>query len=112
MSVFQTLPSRPDSYRVRDSALKFPCFKLRKDFFDICVKDTGIGIEKCDIPKLFKEDVVFKKRGAGGEEGTGLGLLLCKEFVEKNDGHIWVESVPGNGSVFCFSIPVGHKKSN
>jgi len=86
--------------------------KRRKNLFEICVKDTGIGIEKCDIPKLFKEDVVFKKRGAGGEEGTGIGLLLCKEFVEKNDGCIWAESNSGKGSVFCFSIPAGHKKCN
>ncbi len=81
--------------------------KLTDNTCVVCVKDTGTGIEQQNIPKLFREDEVFKRRGQGGEEGTGLGLMLCKEFVEKNGGKIWVESEPGKGSLFCFTVPVG-----
>ncbi len=75
------------------------------DFVEIAVKDSGVGIEKDDIDKLFKADVNFTTRGTGNESGTGLGLLVCKEFVEKHGGKIWVESRPGKGSSFKFTIP-------
>lgn len=67
--------------------------------------DTGIGIKKEDIHKLFKIDSKFSRTGTASETGTGLGLILCKEFVENHDGKIWVESEFGKGSVFSFSIP-------
>ena len=72
----------------------------------ISVKDTGTGIKEEDINKIFKIGSSFSKRGTENEKGTGLGLLLCKEFVEKHDGKIWVESEEGNGSEFKFSIPL------
>jgi len=71
----------------------------------ISVKDTGTGIKHEDIEKIFKIGSSFSKRGTENEKGTGLGLLLCKEFVEKHGGHIWVESEEGKGSEFKFSIP-------
>ncbi len=55
--------------------------------------------------KLFRVDVNFSRSGTGGETGTGLGLILCKEFIEKNGGTIWVESMAGKGSKFLFTIP-------
>jgi len=69
------------------------------------VKDSGVGIKKEDIVNLF--DLKNKIRTAGTEEetGTGLGLILCKEFVEKNGGQLFVESEPGKGSVFSFTLP-------
>jgi len=71
----------------------------------ISVEDTGSGIKHEDIEKIFKIGSSFSKRGTENEKGTGLGLLLCKEFVEKHGGHIWVESEEGKGSEFKFSIP-------
>ncbi len=71
---------------------------------EISVKDTGTGIKQEDIGKLFKIDSNFSKRGTENEKGTGLGLMLCKEFVEKHGGKIWVESEEGKGSKFCFSL--------
>lgn len=68
------------------------------------VRDTGIGIEEDKIDKLFGLET-FTTRGTGEEQGTGLGLLLCREFVEKNGGQIWVESRPHIGSSFFFSLP-------
>lgn len=69
----------------------------------VCVSDTGKGMEKETLKKLFGYES-FTTKGTANEQGTGLGLLLCKEFVEKNGGRIWVESEPGKGSRFCFSI--------
>lgn len=70
----------------------------------IMVIDTGIGIPESKINKIFELD---KDKGLGtkGEKGNGLGLFFCKEFARKNNGDIWVESRPGSGSTFYFSIP-------
>ena len=74
-------------------------------FIEICVKDTGVGMTEVDLQKLFKIDVHHSEIGTEKEKGTGLGLILCKELVEKNGGRIWVESKIGEGSEFYFTIP-------
>jgi signal transduction histidine kinase len=71
----------------------------------IKIKDCGVGIREEDIDKLFQLDSHVKTRGTNNEKGTGLGLILCKEFVELNGGNIWVESEVGKGSTFYFTIP-------
>ena len=76
-----------------------------EDTITTLVEDQGVGIEPQNISKLFRIDVNYFTRGTDNEEGTGLGLILCKEFIEKNKGKIWVESVPGKGSTFSFSLP-------
>jgi PAS domain S-box-containing protein len=78
--------------------------KNENDSVIITVKDTGTGIEKRDFDKLFRTDIKFSQPGTEHEGGTGLGLLLCKEFVEKHGGRIWVESEVGKGSTFYFSL--------
>lgn len=72
----------------------------------ISVKDTGVGISKENIDKLFRIDEKFSMPGTDKEQGTGLGLKLCKEFAGKQGGRIWVESIENKGSEFKFSIPV------
>ena len=72
----------------------------------ISVSDTGIGIEPENLNKLFDISQMLTTAGTIGEKGTGFGLLLCKEFVEKHDGKIWVESELGKGSEFKFSMPL------
>jgi len=74
-------------------------------YIKIYVKDTGIGMSKDILDKLFKIDENIIAIGTNGEKGTGLGLLLSKEFAEKNGGKIWVESEEGKGSTFYFTIP-------
>jgi signal transduction histidine kinase len=75
------------------------------DFIEISISDTGIGIKKDDMKKLFRIDIQFTNPGTENEEGTGLGLILCKELIEKNKGVIRVESIHGKGSKFTFSVP-------
>jgi ligand-binding sensor domain-containing protein/signal transduction histidine kinase len=70
------------------------------------IKDNGIGISPEDQLKLFRIDTNFSSKGTLGEKGTGLGLIICKEFIEKNNGKIWIESKTGEGSSFFFTIPV------
>jgi len=71
----------------------------------VAVMDNGIGIPKESIKRLFRIDQNFSTQGTSKESGTGLGLILCKEFVDKNKGKIWVESEEGKGSTFYFTIP-------
>ena len=75
------------------------------DFTVFSVSDNGVGISKDRIDKLFKLEFVQSTKGTNQEKGTGLGLILCKEFVEKNGGKIWVESTENVGTTFYFSVP-------
>jgi signal transduction histidine kinase len=71
----------------------------------VSVHDNGIGISR-DVQRiLFDKTSPYTTRGTANEKGTGLGLILCKEFIEKNGGRIWVESKEGKGSTFWFTIP-------
>jgi len=72
----------------------------------VSVEDNGIGISKDDIESLFKIDLVHSMQGTNKESGSGLGLLLCKEFVTRNSGDIYIKSEIGKGSVFSFSLPL------
>jgi len=80
--------------------------KQNSKFVEISVSDSGIGIKGDDIDKIFMLDSSFTTKGTANESGTGLGLLLCKEFVEKNNGKIWAESKKGKGSTFYFTLPL------
>jgi signal transduction histidine kinase len=77
----------------------------KDNFIIVSIEDFGIGIDPETMNKLFKIEYSVQKDGTANEKGTGLGLILCKEFVEKNKGEIWVESEEGKGSKFSFSLP-------
>ena len=72
---------------------------------EVSVHDTGIGMSEKILNRLFKIEEKVGSKGTAGEESTGLGLLLCKEFVEKNGGKIWAESEEGVGSTFYYTLP-------
>jgi signal transduction histidine kinase len=79
---------------------------IEKDgIVEASVRDDGIGIDPDKISNLFNFDTIFTTEGTIGERGTGLGLPLCKEFIERNGGKISVESEPGKGSKFTFTVP-------
>jgi len=77
----------------------------KPDELMISISDNGIGIKKEVIDKLFRIDETYIAPGTQEEKGTGLGLILCKEFIEKHGGKIWVESEVDKGSTFYFTIP-------
>jgi signal transduction histidine kinase len=76
------------------------------DFIKISVRDNGVGIGKDRIDKLFRISENYSTSGTSNEKGTGLGLILCNEFVEKHSGKIWVESEENKGTTFHLAIPV------
>ncbi len=78
----------------------------RNDFTIVVqVKDTGVGIPPATIPDLFCIEKKITTYGTAREKGTGLGLLLCKELIEKQGGKIWIESEVEKGSIFYFTVP-------
>jgi len=70
----------------------------------ISVSDNGVGITKEAQSIIFEKTAGYTTRGTANEKGTGLGLILCKEFVERNGGKIWVNSEPGKGTTFSFTL--------
>lgn len=80
--------------------------QLNKNMVEICFQDAGIGMDASILESLFKVEKNVKRIGTLNEKGTGLGLILCQEFVEKNNGKIWVESQEGVGSKFYVSLPL------
>jgi nitrogen-specific signal transduction histidine kinase len=95
------------------NAVKFTghegCVDVRADqetgVVKISVTDNGLGISKEKQEKIFRVDSLSSTPGTDGEKGTGFGLLLCKDLVQKNDGEIWLESETGKGSTFFISLP-------
>ena len=90
------------SYKNSDIHVQIVEEKLQ---YIIKIVDNGIGISKEDQHKLFIPNSTFSQKGTSNEKGTGLGLTICKEFISKWNGRIWVESELGEGSTFSFSIP-------
>ena len=78
---------------------------------EVSVKDTGIGMDKERIGGLFRLDVKTGRKGTEGEETTGLGLILCKEFIEKNGGILTIVSEEGKGSTFKFTVPLSDENT-
>lgn len=72
----------------------------------VTVSDTGVGIPAGDIKKLFRFEEQLKTEGTDKERGSGLGLVLCREIIEKSGGRIWAESTEGEGSRFSFTLPL------
>ncbi len=80
--------------------------RQKNSMAEVQVTDTGVGIENKDLQRLFKVDENYSTIGTEKETGFGLGLVVSKEFIEKNNGHISVQSKPGEGSTFSFTLPL------
>jgi len=79
------------------------------EMITVAVQDEGVGMDQHALSMLFSLDSKITRPGTEGEVSTGLGLILCKEFVEKHGGKIWAESCPGEGTTFYFTLPVADK---
>ncbi|MFB6343322.1 response regulator [Saccharicrinis sp. FJH62] len=105
-TVVRNLFSNSLKFTNQGGEVKISCkeSKLNGGRIDVSITDTGIGMSDDKVSKLFKISEKVKTYGTAQEEGTGLGLILCKEFVEKNNGDIKVESRKGEGSIFTFTL--------
>ncbi|MCK9304614.1 MAG: HAMP domain-containing sensor histidine kinase [Bacteroidales bacterium] len=104
-AILRNLMTNAIKYTYSNGTVKIET-EMRGENILFTVSDNGTGIDPESLVKLFDIGNKNTIRGTGGEKGTGMGLALCKEFVELNKGEIWVESEPGKGSAFRFTIPL------
>jgi len=103
MTIVRNLISNAIKFTGLDGTIRISVIESEQ-YVEISVSDNGIGIKKERIENLFHIDESQSTPGTQNEKGTGLGLILCKEFVDKHGGKIWVESEPGKGSCFRFTV--------
>jgi signal transduction histidine kinase len=103
-TVFRNLISNAIKFSYENSKVFIKAEESAKEI-TISVIDEGVGISKENIQKLFRIDIHYSTTGTSEEQGSGLGLILCREFVEKHGGKIWVESEENKGSTFKFTLP-------
>ncbi|MBJ7882016.1 sensor histidine kinase [Gelidibacter salicanalis] len=103
-TILRNLISNAIKYSHKNGTIEIICEKTT-NAVNIIISDTGIGIPEERIKKLFDFQYVQKTRGTQGEKGTGLGLILTKDFIQRHHGAIWVESELGKGSKFTFTLP-------
>lgn len=103
-TIFRNLVSNGIKYTGRNGSVTITTVQS-EGMVTISVSDTGVGMTQETIGKLFRIEESFTTEGTNKEAGTGLGLIICKEFAEKNKGAIEVKSTPGNGSIFIVSLP-------
>jgi len=103
-TVIRNLISNSIKYSNFDGEIFIKAISYKK-MLQFSISDNGIGISKEDINKLFKIDGHVQFNGTNNEKGTGLGLILCKDFIDKHNGEIWVESELNKGTTFYFTIP-------
>jgi two-component system sensor histidine kinase/response regulator len=80
-------------------------YKTSSDFLEVGIRDTGIGISAEQVDKIF-DSSFYSTAGLNHEKGNGLGLMLCREFIDKSNGKLWIESEIGAGSTFFFTLPL------
>ncbi len=104
-SIFRNLASNAIKFTPHGGKITVSAKKTDNNFIEISITDTGIGMNKKIADNLFRLDINTKRPGTEGELSTGLGLLLCKELVEKNSGRLWFDTMEGKGSTFYFTLP-------
>ena len=103
-TVFRNLISNALKYTYANGKVEISARPVSNGEIEISVKDTGIGMSKDLISRLFIVNEQVSRKGTDGESSSGLGLLICKEFVELQGGRIWAESEEGNGTTFYFTL--------
>jgi len=103
-TILRNLLSNAIKFTLKHGRIKISAVRQKQEIL-FAVSDNGVGIAESDLPKLFSLEENFSRAGTDNEKGTGLGLILCQDFVQMHGGHIWVESEINRGSTFYFSIP-------
>ena len=105
-TVIRNLLSNAVKFTKNGGKIKIEARLVNEDEIQISVSDTGIGLSKDMLGRLFSIHEKTNRTGTNGEHSTGLGLIICKDLIEKNGGTIWAESEVGNGSTFYVKLPV------
>lgn len=103
-TIFRNLISNAIKFTPENGSIKITAIGKNAQV-KVCVSDSGVGISKDKLQNLFLNEKIESSPGTNNEPGSGLGLKLCKDFVEKAGGSIWVESTPDKGSRFYFTLP-------
>jgi len=103
-SILRNLLANGIKFTKRGGAVLLTCKNVKDGFVEISIKDSGIGMSQDIRDHLFSLDAPINRRGTDGEPSSGLGLVICKELIEKQGGKIWVESQEGVGSTFFFTL--------
>ncbi len=103
-AIIRNLVSNALKFTSKGGKITISAQSLEDDGIEVSIQDTGIGMNPDLLSKLFRIDEKISRKGTNDEPSTGLGLILCKEFVEKHQGMIRVESEVGKGSIFYFTI--------
>jgi len=105
-SIIRNLSSNAVKFTPKGGKVAIAAKPNSDGWVEISVKDSGIGMNQEIVENLFKLDVDTSRKGTDKESSTGLGLIICKELIEKHGGKLWVESEEGKGSTFYFTVPV------
>jgi len=103
--VFMNLISNAIKYSFENESVEISANIYNNDFIEFVVKDKGVGISEVNQEKIFNIAKLFSTEGTKGEKGSGLGLMLAKQIVEKHGGEMWFFSAEGKGSEFHFTLP-------
>ncbi|MFO7862942.1 MAG: HAMP domain-containing sensor histidine kinase, partial [Salinivirgaceae bacterium] len=104
-TIIRNLLTNAIKFSHKNSTVKITS-ESKAELLAICISDSGVGIREDELEKLFKIGYNTSKPGTANEEGTGLGLILCKEFAKRNGGDVHVESEVDKGSTFSFTLPI------
>jgi|WetSurMetagenome_2_1015567.scaffolds.fasta_scaffold01376_9 signal transduction histidine kinase len=107
-TVIRNLISNALKFTMEEGKVTLSARACDKATVEISVADTGIGMSQEMVRDLFKLDSGTMRTGLGGESGTGLGLIICKDFIENQGGNLWVESEIAKGSTFYFTLPANN----
>jgi signal transduction histidine kinase len=103
--ILRNLASNAVKFTLKGGKVDIAAKPISNEWVEVSFKDTGVGMSKEMIRNLFLADVNTSRRGTEGEPSSGLGLIICKEFIEKHNGRLWIESNEDKGSAFYFTLP-------
>jgi len=105
--IIRNLVSNAVKFTPKGGHIKISAHTVSNGLVEIAVQDSGIGMDEDMINNLFRHDVYTNRKGTEGESSTGLGLIICKDFIEAQGGKLRIESEKGHGSTFYFTLPKG-----